>query len=98
MVQQQYIIAELGDYDVVAERTLMSKGMHLEENKGAANANLGGSLAEKTLVLDRGSSFVPANDINKKLSGVARPALGIFGSLSSTMIMRFPDIADNLNL
>lgn len=36
MVQQQYIIAELGDYDVAAETAIMSKGLHINENRAGA--------------------------------------------------------------
>lgn len=38
MVQQQYIIAELGDLDV--QRTLFSKGIHIAENRAAAREAL----------------------------------------------------------
>ena len=34
----------------------------------------------------------------KTLAGVSRPSLGIFGSLSSQIIIKNPDIAENLNL
>lgn len=34
----------------------------------------------------------------QKLLGVTRPSLGIFGSLSSQIIIKNPDIAENLNL
>ena len=40
MVQQQYIIAELGDYDLMADGNIMSKGIHINENKGSAKDNL----------------------------------------------------------
>lgn len=40
MVQQQYIIAELNDYDLMADGNIMSKGIHINENKSGAKDNL----------------------------------------------------------
>jgi len=40
MVQQQYIIAELGDYDLMADGNIISKGIHINENKAAAKDHL----------------------------------------------------------
>jgi len=40
MVQQQYIIAELGDYDLMADGNIMSKGIHINENKSGSKDNL----------------------------------------------------------
>jgi len=40
MVQQQYIIAELGDRDLMADGNLMSKGIHITANKSAAKETL----------------------------------------------------------
>lgn len=40
MVQQQYIIAELNDYDLMADGNIMSKGFHIDENKSGAKDNL----------------------------------------------------------
>lgn len=35
---------------------------------------------------------------SKPAAIINRPSLGIFGSLSSSIIVKSPDIADNLNL
>lgn len=36
MVQQQYIIAELGDFDLMADGSTIGKGMHMDGNKKGA--------------------------------------------------------------
>ena len=48
--------------------------------------------------MNKAGSIIPAEQISQKLVGVTRPSLGIFGSLSSSIIIRNPDIAENLNL
>jgi len=40
MVQQQYIIAELGDFDLMADGNILNKGIHINENKSGAKDNL----------------------------------------------------------
>jgi hypothetical protein len=44
------------------------------------------------------ASRLPSNPITNKLAGSLRPSLGIFGSLSSHIVSRNPDVAENLNL
>ena len=41
---------------------------------------------------------LPSNPITIKLAGTMRPSLGIFGSLSSYIVSKNPDVAENLNL
>lgn len=41
---------------------------------------------------------IPNNPITQKLAGTLRPSLGIFGSLSSNILINNPDVSDNLNL
>ena len=43
-------------------------------------------------------SLLPTNQVAQDLVGVTRPSLGIFGSLSSQIIIKNPEIAENLNL
>ena len=96
MVQQQYIIAELGDFDVAAENEVMSKAMHIAENKNS-KGDLTVAMKDPQ-VLDKASSLIPNNNLSSKITGSLRPSLGIFGSISSHMIVRYPDVADNINL
>ena len=42
--------------------------------------------------------MIPTTSIIQPAVYVPRPALGIFGSLSSSIFVKSPDIADNLNL
>ena len=44
------------------------------------------------------TSRIPTNPITNKLVGTLRPSLGIFGSLSSYIVSKNPDVAENLNL
>jgi hypothetical protein len=46
--------------------------------------------------LNEQGSSIP--ETNQKLRKVMRPSLGIFGSLSSGIIIKNPDVAENLNL
>mgnify|MGYP006092832631 CR=1 FL=1 len=98
MVQQQYIIAELGDFDLMAEGNIMHKGMHLEGNRGGAREDLAVQREISTKIVDNtrkraGRAWAPGAGPR-----LARPSLGIFGSLSSQIIIKNPDIAENLNL
>jgi len=52
MVQQQYIIAELGDFDLMAEGNIMHKGMHLEGNRGGAREDLAVQREISTKIVD----------------------------------------------
>lgn len=107
MVQQQYIIAELSDHDLMAGGSIINKGIHISENKQAAKDNLMAQkeFSEKIVdntrkkpIMNKAGSIIPVDQISQKLVGVTRPSLGIFGSLSSSIIIRNPDIAENLNL
>ena len=40
MVQQQYIIAELGDYDLTSHGNTIGQGIHINENKAEAKEDL----------------------------------------------------------
>ncbi len=40
MVQQQYIIAELGDLDLLAEGNIGNRPVHFSENKNGAKDDL----------------------------------------------------------
>ena len=74
----------------------MAKAVHFSENK---NAKGDLSVAMKdAAVLDKASNLIPNNNLSQKITGSIRPALGIFGSVSSHMIVRYPDVADNINL
>lgn len=109
MVQQQYIIAELGDRDLMAEGNLINKGIHINENKAAAKETLAFHQAASERIVDnarkprprltRQGSLLPAGVVAQQVVGVAaRPSLGIFGSLSSQILVRHPEVAESLNL
>jgi hypothetical protein len=99
MVQQQYIIAELGDFDSMAERrSVANQGLHVDGHRGGAKEDLSFQKEFSTKIVD---------NTRKRNAGllaqggglrVPRPSLGIFGSLSSQIIIKNPDIAENLNL
>lgn len=72
----------------------MSKGLHIDENRAAAKGDLDVQHAGVNLR----SKLLPDHDVAQKLAGGSRPSLGIFASLSSTLIVRCTDVADNLNL
>ena len=99
MVQQQYIIAELGDYDLMADGNIISKGIHISEKKSLAKDNLEFETDHKEKIVDNVTrQAISADEMMQRLVEVTRPSLGIFGSLSSQIIIRSPDIAENLNL
>jgi hypothetical protein len=107
MVQQQYIIAELADRDLLATGNLINAGIHINEDKAAARETLAFQKAasekivdntRKTPPLTRIAAPVPAGQAAQSVAGTTRPSLGIFGSLSSQILIRHPEIAENLNL
>jgi len=52
MVQQQYIIAELGDRDLLAEGNLLNAGIHINEDKAAAKETLAFHKAATEKIVD----------------------------------------------
>jgi hypothetical protein len=107
MVQQQYIIAELGDRDLLSAGNLISQGLHISENKAGARealalyAETATGIADNTRkqpFLTRSGSLIPAGQVEQQLTAAARPSLGIFGSLSSQILIRNPAVAESLNL
>ena len=87
MVQQQYIIAELGDYDLVSEGNNAIKALHIGEDRQGAKEDLAYQRDYLDKIVDNSVkkrvARIPTNPVTRKLVGVPRPSLGIFGSLSS---------------
>jgi len=107
MVQQQYIIAELGDYDLTSNGNTTGKGIHIDENKAEAKEDLAFQQDQAETIVDHArrkpklpdqGSLIPTSQVALQLPGITRPSLGIFGSLSSQIIIKNPEIAENLNL
>ena len=88
----------MGDYDLMTDGNIISKGIHINENKSEAKDDLAFSKDEQEKILDNARKKTQANQGTRQLVGITRPSLGIFGSLSSQMIIKNPDIAENLNL
>jgi hypothetical protein len=68
-------------------------------SQGGGTADLSNDIIQR--IQDSTKSIMPTNEIMKKLATqgrISRPSLGIFGSLSSQIIVNYTDIADNLNL
>lgn len=72
MVQQQYIIAELGDRDLAGEGNLFGQGIHISENKAAARealtqpASTALKVADNTRkqpYLTRSGALIPAGQV-----------------------------------
>ena len=84
---------------------IMQKGINFKENKNAQKDSLvdvakvsGKIVNNHQRFLTKQGSIIPAEQVTQKMSSVMRPSLGIFGSLSSGIIIKNPDIAQNLNL
>ena len=63
--------------------------------------NLANDISDKLIIdntMKKRATRLPSNPITIKLAGTMRPSLGIFGSLSSYIVSKNPDVAENLNL
>ena len=77
----------MGDYDLISEGNNVIKALHIGEDRQGAKEDLAyqREYAEKIVdnTMKKRAARLPTNPVTSKLSGVPRPSLGIFGSLSS---------------
>lgn len=80
MVQQQYIIAELGDLDLLAEGNTGNKQIHINENRNGAKDDLQHHKEGASKIINNNTKMneqskaslnkVPSNRVIQKLVGI----------------------------